>query len=113
MGNCAYRLSLHIKRAPATRRICAGGDTTGWHEPLRVGFRGGPGEGRETNDAAKKGKLTRKSRIAQDDPKGARPAAFESLRGRAGRNGKPITCYRGFPLEHPTERPSRERAPQR
>src|SRR6267378_1177386 len=94
MGNCAYRLSLHIKRAPATRRICAGGDTTGWHEPLRVGFRGGPGEGRETNDAAKKGKLTRKSRIAQDDPKGARPAAFEAAPAETENESPGIARFR-------------------
>src|SRR6266853_1899166 len=58
MGNCAYRLSLHAKRAPATGRICAGGDTTGWNEPLRVGFWSGPSDGREANHAAKKEELT-------------------------------------------------------
>src|SRR5207302_989284 len=77
MGNCAYRLSLYIERAPATRRIRAGGDTAGWNEPLRVGFWRGPGNGSEADNTAKEEKLIAKSGIARDDQGPANPAASE------------------------------------
>src|SRR5437763_14862877 len=66
MGNCPYRLSFHLERAPATRRICAGGDTAGWNEPLRMGFWGGPGNEHEAGDATKAKKLTASLRIGDD-----------------------------------------------
>src|SRR5258708_15264741 len=57
MGNRTYGLPLHCKRAPAAGRICAGRDSAGWNEPLRVGFWRGCCHECEDNHTAKEEKL--------------------------------------------------------
>src|SRR5260370_31135699 len=86
MGNCTYRLWLHGERAPAAGRIRAGGDPAGWIEPLRVGFWGGPGEGRQVNCSAKKEELILQAGCTRSVSKRTSPAPFQACQRKPGTN---------------------------